>query len=372
MCAGAIGLAQTTVSDSVAVENKSDNFVQKIIRYFGDANKPVTDKKVDFSFIGGPAYSKDTKLKLGIIGAALYKSAFRDSLTPQSNSTLYAEVSITGYYEIGWRGTHISPRNKYRVNYDLYFNSFPGYFWGIGYENGRNDDHKTKFLQLNAQAFASIEWRLAENLFVGPALSFNWIEARRCNDWTLWDGQAHTTTSFGPGVDINYDSRDNINNAWRGWYASVKQRFFARFLFNKYCFSSTEITASHYMPLWKGAIFAANIHGMFTYGDTPWSMLPTFGGSHSMRGYYKGRYRDKNEADVTVELRQHVWRRNSVVAWVGAGTVFPDFKQLHGREILPNFGVGYRWEFKKRVNVRVDLGFGRNDFGLVFNVNEAF
>ena len=70
--------------------------------------------------------------------------------------------------------------------------------------------------------------------------------------------------------------------------------------------------------------------------------------------------------------RQHVWRRNGVVAWVGAGTVFSKFGDLRWREVLPNYGIGYRWEFKKKVNVRLDLGFGRHQMGFIFNINEAF
>ncbi len=34
---------------------------------------------------------------------------------------------------------------------------------------------------------------------------------------------------------------------------------------------------------------------------------------------------------------------------------------------------GYRWEFKKNVNVRLDYGFGKSgQSGFLFNINEAF
>ncbi len=52
---------------------------------------------------------------------------------------------------------------------------------------------------------------------------------------------------------------------------------------------------------------------MLTYGNTPWGMLATLGGSNTMRGYYDGQYRDKCEIDATVELRQHVYHRNGIV-----------------------------------------------------------
>ena len=77
--------------------------------------------------------------------------------------------------------------------------------------------------------------------------------------------------------------------------------------------------------------------------------------------------------EAQVELRQHVWKRNGVVAWVGAGTIFPKFSKIEWKHILPNMGVGYRWEFKKNVNVRLDYGFGKSgQHSFIFNINEAF
>ena len=56
-----------------------------------------------------------------------------------------------------------------------------------------------------------------------------------------------------------------------------------------------------------------------------------------------------------------------------AGTVFNKFSALRVNRVLPNYGIGYRWEFKKNVNVRLDYGFGKNgQSGFLFNINEAF
>lgn len=55
-----------------------------------------------------------------------------------------------------------------------------------------------------------------------------------------------------------------------------------------------------------------------------------------------------------------------------AGSVFPRLSEMNFKELLPNYGVGFRWEFKKNVNVRFDLGFGKGERGFVFNINEAF
>jgi hypothetical protein len=188
----------------------------------------------------------------------------------------------------------------------------------------------------------------------------------------LWEGMAARTTNTSLGLSLLYDSRDFLTNAYRGYYLRIDQRFSPAFFGNKYAFSSTELTTSYYHPIWKGGILAGQFHTLLTYGDTPWGLMATLGSSYSMRGYYEGRYRDKCAMDAQIELRQHVWKRNGVAVWAGAGTIFPEFSAFTPKHILPNYGFGYRWEFKKRVNVRLDLGFGKHQTGFIFNINEAF
>ena len=50
-------------------------FFKKFLDYFNDANKDKNHKKFDFSIIGGPHYSTDTKLGLGLVAAVADFSA---------------------------------------------------------------------------------------------------------------------------------------------------------------------------------------------------------------------------------------------------------------------------------------------------------
>jgi hypothetical protein len=67
-----------------------------------------------------------------------------------------------------------------------------------------------------------------------------------------------------------------------------------------------------------------------------------------------------------------VWGRHGFAVWTGAGAVYPRLSEFRFKEILPNYGIGYRWEFKKGVNVRLDVGFGKHEKGVNFSINEAF
>lgn len=152
----------------------------------------------------------------------------------------------------------------------------------------------------------------------------------------------------------------------------LDQRFFPSFFGNDQSFTRTELVADFFHPLWKGAVLAYDLHAEINSSKTPWTMLALMGSSNRMRGYYEGRYRDKGMIETQIELRQKVYGRSGVVAWVGAGNVFPSMKKFSFDKTLPNYGVGYRWEFKNRVNVRLDYGFGKNQSGFIFNINEAF
>lgn len=114
------------------------------------------------------------------------------------------------------------------------------------------------------------------------------------------------------------------------------------------------------------------MQGVLNNGDVSWNMMAQTGSSYQMRGYYKGQYRDKNLIQSQIELRQRIYKRSGAVVWAGAGNVFPKFSAFDWSETLPTFGIGYRWEFKDRVNVRLDYGIGKGQTAFYFNINEAF
>ena len=376
--AATAGNTSQTEKDSVATiaadtTVRKKGFINKVLAYFNDANKTDYSKKFDFSIIGGPHYSTDTKLGLGLVAAGLYKTDRNDTILPPSNMSLFGDVSTVGFYMLGVRGLHIFPHDRYRLDYTLYFYSFPCKYWGIGYANGNNDANETEMNRWQAQAKASFMFRVAPSTYIGPMLSFDFIEGKDIKNPELLEGMDRITRNTGVGLTFVYDSRDVTTNPKRGFYVNLSQCFRPKFMGNDYAFSTTDLRFNAYRRVWKGGIIATDLRSQLNFGNPSWGMMALLGNSYSMRGYYEGRYRDKHKIEAQVELRQHVWKRNSVVAWVGAGTVFNKFSSMRMGHVLPNFGIGYRWEFKKDVNVRLDYGFGKSgQSGFIFNINEAF
>lgn len=361
-----------TVTDTI---KKKKGFIHSIIRYFQESNKQKPEKKIDIGFLPGPHYSSTTGLGLGIIGTATYSADRKDSTLPRSNASIYSDMTTGGFFSIGIKGNHIFPKERYRLDYKVKLSTFSTQFWGIGFQNADNDANETDYRRNNIFAMTRFMFKLAPNTFIGPLVNYNLVQARDINEdfAHLWEGQDKTINAFTAGLSFIYDSRDFILNAQRGVLLQLDQTFNPRFLGNgQYNFSSTEVTFATYGRLWKGAVLAGELHGKFNYGHTPWALMSEIGSNDRMRGYYEGRYRDKNLIEGQIELRQHIKGRNGIVVWAGLANAFPNFDAIAWRKTLPNVGLGYRWEFKKGINVRIDYGFTKNGGGLIFNINEAF
>lgn len=361
--------AADTINGQVFVHKP---WYRKFFDYFVDANKPKNNKKFDFSIIGGPHYSSDTKFGIGLVAAGLYRMDRSDTLMQPSNVSLYGDVTTSGFFLVGIRGDNLFPKDKFRLLYNLYFFSLPSYYWGIGYADGDNASNKSSYKRLQFQVKADFLFRLANHTYMGPNASFDYIQGKEMAKPELLYGQSDQTANTGVGLTFVYDSRDFITNASKGLFVKAEQRFFPAFMGNDRAFSRTGLQADYYQKVWKGGILAFDFFSQFNYGDVPWSMLSLLGGPYRMRGYFEGQYRDKNILSFQVELRQKIWRRNGIAIWGGAGNVFPSIGDFNPRHTLPTYGIGYRWEFKKRVNVRLDYGIGRGQTSFLFNISEAF
>lgn len=364
-----------SIADTTTITKTHRGIWKKLVDYFRNSNKQKPNKKIDFGFIPGPNYSATTGLGLGLLGTATYSADRSDPTLPRSNASVYSNMTTGGFFMVGLRGNHIFPHERFQLDYKLNLSTFSTQYWGMGYDNADNNGNETDYRRNKINAMARFMIKLAPKTYMGPFVNYRLVQARSVNpDFSyLWEGQDKTVRSYTAGVSFTYDSRDFMLNATRGVFLQIDQTFTPRCFGNgKYNFSSTEGTFSAYGKLWKGAVLAGELHSMFNYGHTPWALMAEIGTNDRMRGYYAGRYNDKNLIEGQIELRQHIKGRSGVVAWVAAANAFPNFDHFNWRKTLPNGGVGYRWEFKKRINIRIDYGFTRKGGGFIFNINEAF
>ena len=364
------------VADSIAVDTAAskprNSIFRRLIRYFEQANEDRTqEKKFDLTWVLGPSYSAVTKVSLGILASGLYRIDRTDTITQPSNVSLYANISTSGYYKVGVTGLNLMDRNRHRIKYDISFASMPIDYWGIGYAMAQAE--KSSMVEKRYRIDAEYLYEMARNFFGGVALDFTHAAAKKVANPDYMLGQRDKYTATGWGLSLQYDSRDFAPNPYKGIYLSLRETYFPAALGTTETIWRTTFTGNYYQRLWKGCTLALDAYMEYNAGkEIPWSMVAQLGGGYRMRGYYLGQYRDNGMIEVQAELRQKIFNRHGIAVWVGAGNVFPNSNSSQWRQTLPNYGIGYRWEFKHRVNVRIDYGRGKHGGSVVFNVNEAF
>ena len=185
------------------------------------------------------------------------------------------------------------------------------------------------------------------------------------------------------GIFAQYDTRDVTFNASKGVFVKAEAKWYPEWLGNtRRTFGRFTLTFDFYQRLWKGAVLACDLYADATAGTPSWHMYAKMGGMERMRGYYEGRYRDKRLVETQIELRQKIYRRHGIVAWIGGGQVWGTDK-FRWDNTLYSFGCGYRFEFKNRMNIRLDYGWGvygnqnlpwdrKRSSAFLFTASEAF
>ena len=178
---------------------------------------------------------------------------------------------------------------------------------------------------------------------------------------------------FGAGINLVWDRRDNLFYPTSGHYQFIK--FIVYTEPSDYTFTTFELDVRHYKKLFKNQVLATNLYLKNVSGNAPFYELPALGGHQRMRGYFQGRYRDKNYVTLQTEYRQYFWKRFGFVAFGGIGDVSEEITDLSLNELKYSFGGGLRYLFNKKehVNLRMDIGIGRDgNTGIYFGIEEAF
>ena len=100
-------------------------------------------------------------------------------------------------------------------------------------------------------------------------------------------------------------------------------------------------------------------------------------GESRMRGYYLGRYRDRNFLGTQIEYRILPFsfsERLGASVFMATGQVFGDDRFLSWQHFLPTGGAGLRFLIfpDKDIYTRLDFAFTQAGNGVYFFIGEAF
>lgn len=336
-----------------------------------------------------PSYTPETEFLLSGGGLITFKT-FEDKLLNLSSIPFSVGYSSNGSFTVRvlnviyWKGDKIRSIGEFQLR------NMPDNYWGVGYDQGVNipkSDTTTAYTRNYWRFYQRLMFRTSQKIFVGFVIDLNKTNASDLNErmaqdkYVLADGTSVFNT--GVGIEVSYDTRDFVQNAYKGLFISSIFTTYSDFWGGNTNYNILDLDYRQYQTIKRERrTLAWQVKGRFTFsGETPWTDKSMLGGLDNMRGYTMGRFRDDNMLLTTVEYR-HMFLRKKLnkqnnynsrfgyVTWVGTGSVGSSMNKM--KHWLPNAGVGLRAELQPRMNIRADYGWAKGENGIYFTFSEVF
>ena len=338
-------------------------------------------KRASFVLLPVISSAPETGLELG--GSALY-SFYTDTLsknTRVSNIFAYGTLTTKGQSRINISTNYWLPQNKYHITAALGYINFPFDFYGIG--NNTVKSNADRLGQKRVKLSFTGEKKFGDNIYLGIVAGgfdyrFKDVETDGvfATDPTIEGRHGGTSVYIGPS--LVFDSRNNNTFTTKGIlinsYLNLTKGLFSN---NSYKGGLFNIEYAQFFSLGKRLVLGLNIQEQSLVGSqSPFYLLPAMGNDEIMRGYYNGRFRDRNLLAAQTELRYRLSDRFGVVGFAGTGQVF----NKSFNEFKPNYGGGMRYFFdtEKGLSIRIDYGVGEKrpgesrQSGVYIGLGEAF
>lgn len=342
-----------------------------------DSNSDSTNQKM-FDWFAYPFvfYTPETNFAFGAGGIVYFR-------TSQLKNTRPSKVTSSAYYSINHQYlVSITPsvyfnQNKDEISAVIFFENSIDEFYGIGSSTPDISEPQYRYnnLSLNFkikhEIFDNLKFTLSYNF-----MSFNVADTKNnpfLNSGEIYGSDGGITS--GVGLGISYDTRDNVFYPLNGYFMEFDNVYFVDEFGSDYDFNQYVFDLRYYNSLTKDDnVLAIQGYIASARGNPPFYALPKLGGQYRMRGYFEGRYRDKNYWMAQIEYRKELFGRISGTLFLGVGDVGEKLSHFRFKNLKYSIGGGVRFTIDKaeKINVRADIGFGKNTSGFYFGIEEAF
>lgn len=322
-------------------------------------------------------YTPETEFAFGAGGVVTFFPQKQRVLNP-SSVTLSGFYSTVKTYQLDVDAKMFFSRNRIASALEFRYAHNVDRFYGIG--NDSPDLGNEEYVLDNAGGMMNVQ--LPPAIIISDRAGFileyreYFMNDRKDNPYLQSDSVTGVTggTVSGMGVIYVWDNRDQVFFPNDGGLTEMKFIVYTKDLGSDYTFTWLELNARRYWAILPDHVIAAQTYLNTVGGNPPFYKLPAMGGSRNMRGYYQGRYRDYAFFSSQVEYRQYFWGRFGFVGFFGFGLMDKDLTSMQVSSMKFSYGAGLRFLFNKeqKINLRMDIGFGKDTNGIYFGIEEAF
>lgn len=321
-------------------------------------------------------YTPETRMAYGAAGSYIFrlgrdhKEARPSTLSPvliyTQEKQFFAQVKSVLYLK----------NEDYHLELNLKLEDYPDKFFGIG--NHTSTEDRQSYTSRGSTFWFTFLRKISEGFNIG--LQYNYSK------WDITESEPGSMLAAGsiPGsgrgmlsgfsLVASLDTRDNIFAPSRGEWFEFSARFYNRLIGSDFNFNSYNVDLRRYFPLFSSHVIALRAVVQVQSGTVPFQSLAKLGGQYLMRGYYEGRFRDKNLVALQAEYRLPLFWRLGLVGFAGLGSVADRWRHMDFGDLKHSLGFGFRYFFdrKEKIYVRMDFGFGEDESGFYLSIFEAF
>jgi hypothetical protein len=277
-------------------------------------------------------------------------------------------------------------RDRLEIGGDFTYRAFPQEdFYGLGLGSSEDDRVSYAIKGTDVAFTASLHPRpwlttgarigsLATRVHPGTDAKFPSIELRFSDETA--PGLSAQPDFVYTELFADIDTRDEPGNPRSGTHHRVS---WARYNDDIGGFGFARLTAeaNHFVPIFdKKRVFlvraVASLSGPESGSRVPFVLMPTLGGSHTLRSAEDYRFRDHNLLVLNAEYRWEAFSNLDMALFVDAGTVASRRGDLELGDLNKAYGLGLRFNTSSGVFYRIDIAHGDEGFRLLLKFSGPF
>ncbi len=331
----------------------------------GGGESSRIDGKVKFMPIPYVNYDRSMGFTAGAIPMLMFNPVEKDTLSPSSL--------------VGAVGTYSTNKSWFLLGFGIFY--FDQDNWRITTAGGVGVLNSQFYLDVpmvggwipyqSAANFAmlKVDRRLYETLYGGVSYIFTDV-------LTTADGTqlSESLTMHGMGLSLSYDKRSNPYYPRSGYLTNIKYNTFPGFFGNDSVSHKIQFDHNHYFSVRKHKdVVAARFYAGLGLGELGFTQQFIVK-NKDIRGYAMGEFRGDHLLALQGEYRWNFHRRWGAVGFVGLATVLEAINDADSGKLLPGGGAGIRFRVFPETNfsVGLDVAAGVDDWGIYFQIGEAF
>lgn len=249
-------------------------------------------------------------------------------------------------------------------------------FYGLG--PGSDESHRVSYGLDTTDTTIGLEWKPFRNVTIGGAMALLQPVVGPGTDRRHPSIEVTFDPESTPGINglpdflrtdamIGFDWRDSPSHPRRGghYYAVASQYDGRSSTAND--FRRVDVQLQQIVPL-GNRYRRLELRAQAALSDAdanarvPIIYQPSLGGMSTLRGFPRGRFRDRQAVTVSAEYQWEAWWALDAAVFVDSGQVMNRLRDLEIGSFETSYGIGLRLHSNSAFLARLDLAYGREGF----------